>query len=54
MGKISEVGTGAAGSGGSVAGGSAKLLTNAIDAGKSYMGISGAPMYTGALTGLFA
>jgi hypothetical protein len=32
----------------------AKLLTNAIDTGKSYMGISGAPMYTGALTGLFS
>ena len=31
-----------------------KLLTNAIDSGKSYLGISGAPMYTGALPGLFS
>jgi hypothetical protein len=31
-----------------------KLLTNAIDSGKSYLGISGAPMYTGALAGLFS
>jgi Protein of unknown function (DUF1552) len=32
----------------------AKLLTNAIDSGTKYLGIAGAPMYTGALTGLFA
>ena len=31
----------------------AKLLTNAIDSGTKYLGIAGAPMYTGALTGLF-
>lgn len=32
----------------------AKLLTGVIDSGKSYLGISGAPMYTGALPGLFS
>ncbi|HET6149631.1 MAG TPA: DUF1552 domain-containing protein [Polyangia bacterium] len=32
----------------------AKILTNAIDSGTSYLGISGAPMYTGALPGLFS
>jgi hypothetical protein len=31
-----------------------KLLTNAIDSGTSYLGVSGAPMYTGALAGLFS
>jgi hypothetical protein len=31
----------------------AKLLTNAIDSGKSYLGTAGAPLYTGALPGLF-
>ena len=30
------------------------LLTGAIDSGKSYLDISGAPMYTGALSGLFS
>jgi hypothetical protein len=32
----------------------AKILTNAIDSGTKYLGISGAPMYTGAITGLFS
>ena len=32
----------------------AKLLTSAIDSGKSYLGVSGAPLYTGPLTGLFS
>jgi Protein of unknown function (DUF1552) len=32
----------------------AKILTNAIDTGTKYLGISGAPMYTGALPGLFS
>jgi hypothetical protein len=31
----------------------AKLLTNAIDTGKSYLGVSGTALYTGALPGLF-
>jgi hypothetical protein len=32
----------------------AKILTSAIDSGTSYPGISGAPLYTGAIPGLFA
>jgi hypothetical protein len=32
----------------------AKILTSAIDSGKSYLGVSGAPLYTGALPGLFS
>ena len=32
---------------------STQLLTNAIDSGKSYLGISGAPMYTGGFPACF-
>jgi hypothetical protein len=32
----------------------AKVLTGAIDSGKSYLGVAGAPLYTGALPGLFS